>query len=87
MVSKQFDKNFITKDGWEANSPDLNPIWEHLEYHWRDNVQRSNPQDDERAEKATTLCMETLDAPKELAHSMPRRLENAIKNKGGYSGY
>ena len=34
-----------------------------------------------RAEKATTpVILETL---KEFAHSMPRRLENAIKDKGG----
>ena len=29
----------------------------------------------------------TLDTLKELAHSMPRRLENAIKNNGGHAGY
>ena len=29
----------------------------------------------------------TLDTLKELAHSMPTRLENVIENKGGHSGY
>ena len=34
--------------------------WEHLEYHWRDNVQRCSTQNDERDEKVTTFCMEKL---------------------------
>ena len=29
----------------------------------------------------------TLDMLKELAHSLNRRLENVIKNKGGHSGH
>ena len=29
----------------------------------------------------------TLDTPKELAHFMPRRLENVVKNNSGHSGY
>jgi len=43
----------------------------------------------EPAEKAIHFAWKnvTLESLKELAHSMPRRLKNVIKNKGGHSGY
>ena len=53
---------------------------------WRDST---NPQNDQRAEKATALAWKnvTSDPLKKLAHSMPRCLENVIANKRGGFGY
>ena len=53
--------NFIAKDGWQANSPDLNPI-ENIWSIITRQRKKIQPQKDERAEKATTLCTEKCDS-------------------------
>ena len=81
--------NFIAKDGWAVNSPDLKPI----ENIWNiiDETTYKDPATKTMKELKRRLCFAwknvTLDMLKELAHSMPRRLQNVIKNKGGHSGY
>ena len=81
--------NFITKDGWPANSTDLNRI----ENIWSIIDETTNkdpaPKTMKKLKRRLRFAWKnvTLDTLKELAHSMPKRLENVIKNKGGYSGY
>ena len=81
--------NFIAKDGWPANSPDINPIeniWSIIdETMYKDSAPKTMEELKRRLRFAWKNV--TLDALKELAHFRPRRLENAIKNKGGHSGY
>ena len=81
--------NFIGKDGSPANSTDLNPIeniWSIIdETTYKDPAPKTMKKLKRRLRFAWKN--ETLDTLKELAHSMPRRLENVIQNKGGHSGY
>jgi len=56
MVSKEFAKFY--SQGWLASELSWSQShWEHLEYHWRDNVQRSSPQNDERTEKVPDYAL------------------------------
>ena len=65
------------------------PPGDHLANRWRDNVKRANPQNNGRAETATTVRLEnlTLDTLRKLVDSIPHRLENVRKDKGRHSGY
>ena len=54
MVPEGFG-NFIAKDDRPANSHDVNPPRDHLDYLWRDNIQRSSPKNTERAKTVTML--------------------------------
>jgi len=81
--------NFIAKDSWPANSLDLNPIediWSII-----DETTYNDPAPKTMAELKRRLRFpwknSIIDTRKELAHFMPRRSENAIKNKTGDSGY
>ena len=69
---------------WCEHSRDL------LDYCWWDNMQRSSPKNTGRTKTATTLRLtkkENLDTLWELVHSIPRRLKNVRKHKGGYPVY
>lgn len=63
-------------------------ILKHVECRWRENVQRSSPQNTGRAEKATALLLEKCD----LRHAREARTfytllhRNVPKNEGGHSG-
>ena len=79
--------NFIQKDEWPANSPDLNPIenlWSIIdEAAYRDPIPKT------MGGLKSRLPLASL---RELARSMPRRPKNVIhKNRGGggegHSGY
>ena len=81
--------NFIAKDGCKANSPDLNPIeniWSIID---ETTYKYPAPKTMKELKRRLRFAWKnvTLDALKELTHFRPRRLENAIKNKGGHSGY
>ena len=79
----------MAKDGWPANSPDLNPI----KNIWSIIYETTHKDPDPKTMKALKRRLRfawknvTLDTLKELAHSMPRRLDNVIKNKDGHSAY
>ena len=80
---------FIPKDVWPANSPDLNPvenIWSIIDdITYRDPA----PKTLDRLKKRLRFAWKnvTQDTLNELAHSMPCRLKNVRKNKGGHAGY
>ena len=85
MMSKEFAKLY----GWSANSPDLNPIeniWNIID---EATYKYLAPKTMKELKRRLRFAREnvTLDTLKELAHSMPKRLENAIKNNGGHAGY
>ena len=46
---------FIAKDDRSANSRDVKPPRDHVDYLWRDNVQRSSPKNTGRTKTVTTL--------------------------------
>ena len=89
MVSKEF-ANFVLRDERPANSPDVNTLktlWIIVDE--TDNIQRSSPQNTGRAETATTLRLKNVNLHTlwELVHSIPHRLKNVRKHKGGHSVY
>ena len=81
--------NFISKDEWPGNSPDLNCI-ENL---W--SILDSEAYKDQRPTSMTQLRRRLQHAWREipqkhlisLIHSLPNRIKNVLKNKGGLSSY
>ena len=74
---------------WPANSPDLNLVenlWGIMDENtYRDPEPKTMAQLKRRlSEEWTNIPLKTL---QELSHSMPRRLKNVIKNKGGHARY
>ena len=60
MVSEGF-ANFIPKEDRLANSCDVNPLRDHLDYSRQDSIQRSSPQNTGRAKTVTKLHLEECD--------------------------
>ena len=81
--------NFMKKDEWPANSPDLNPIenlWSIIdEAAYRDPIPKTMGGLKSRLRQAWRNI--PLASLRELARSMPQRLKNVIQNNGGHSGY
>lgn len=81
--------NFITKEEWPANSPDLNPI----ENAWAlmaNSVARNKPTNREQLRQAILDAWEEVMTPvymQSLIDSMPRRLEAVRKVHGYYTKY
>ena len=77
--------NFIKKDEWPANSPDLNPIenlWSIIdETAYRDPIPKSMGGLKSRLRQAWRNI--PLASLRELARSMPQLLKNVIQNNGG----
>ena len=64
------------------------PSGDHLDYRWRENIQRTSPQITGRAKAVTTLRLEKCvcqDTLWELVHSIPHHLENIRKHKERHS--
>ena len=81
--------NFIRKDEWPGNSPDLNCIenlWSIL-----DSEAYKDPRPSTMAQLRRRLLYAWKTIPQHhivsLVHSMPKRIKNVIKNKGGPCGY
>ena len=81
--------NFINKDDWLANSPDLMPM-ENLFSILNEKVycDREPQTLDELKNRIIKAWREiTIDCLKSLLHSMPKRLESVIDKNGGHCGY
>ena len=81
--------NFIGKQEWPGNSPDLNCIeklWSILDCEsYKDPRPSTMPQ--LRRQLHYTRRTISLQQIVSSIHSMPKRIKNVIKNKGGPSGY
>ena len=57
------------------------PSGDHLDYRWRENIQRTSPQITGRAKAVTMLRLKSvsLDTLWELVHSIPHHLENPTR--------
>jgi transposase len=87
-VEKWFTDNKITKLTWPANSPDLNCI-ENL-WSWLDSqISKANPQNLDQLKSCVVNHLENV--PKSiienLIDSMPNRINECLKNKGGITRY
>ena len=90
LAKKWFSDNSIKVLEWPAQSPDLNPIehlWEHL---------KCQLQQDESPPKGVHELWERMEKEwneispevcQNLIESMPRRIQAAIKAKGGHTKY
>jgi transposase len=81
--------NFISKEEWPGNSPDLNCIenlWSIL-----DSEAYKDPRPTSMDQLRRRLQRAWREIPQKhlisLIHSMPNRIKNVLKNKGGLSGY
>lgn len=89
-VNKWFQEHpEVTRISWPARSPDLNPIenlWAEITKKWDHNMVRNK----ETLITHSTTIWESLrgkDLCQNLVASIPRRLENVIKNRGSYTKY
>jgi len=86
-VKNFFEKNRIQMLEWPGNSPDLNPI-ENLWNFMKKKVSEKHPSSLDalqRAIKEVWFRDITPDYCCKLMDSMPRRLQEVIKNKGGHT--
>ena len=75
---------------WPGNSPDLNSIenvWNWMKQQLQDSKATSLPQLQQEIKELWTLQMDNIQYLKNLAESMPRRLEEVIQNEGNSTKY
>ena len=80
----------ISLNDWPGNSPDLNPIenvWNWIKQQLQDSKATSLPQLQQEIKELWTLQMDNIQYLKNLAESMPRRLEAVIQNEGNSTKY
>lgn len=87
-MSKWFSKNKINVLDWPSQSPDINPI-EHL---WDELEHRMKPYSPKNKEELWRILKHEWDGigrdvTSKLVDSMPKRLEEVLKNKGGPTRY
>ena len=80
--------NFIEKASWPPNLPDINPVenrWSIMdEVVYKDPTPKTMKDLKRRLQQAGRISR----SPRyDLSHSVPQRLQNVIKNKGGHAGY
>ncbi len=88
LINQFFTKKRIKKLDWPPYSPDLNPIehlWSEIERKIR-TYYIKNKEDLKKAISDAWLHIEP-EKLRKLVQSMPRRLEQVIKNKGGPTSY
>ena len=89
IVNEWHTENGIQKISWPGNSPDLNPIenlWAILKNKLR---KRQNRTKEELIRNIIRIWHHEIsdDIIKNLADSMPNRIERVVKNKGGNTKY
>ena len=81
--------NFIAKEEWPANCPDINLIenlWSNInEEAYKDPIPKTKKELKMRLKEAWKNVSLTI--LQESSHSMPQRLKNVIKNKEGHADY
>jgi len=88
MVQKK-PANFYRETSWPTNLPDINRVenlWSIInEVVYKDPTPKTIKDLKGRPKQAwKNILLSTL---YDLFHSMPQRLQNVIKNKGGHAGY
>ena len=81
---------YISLIDWPGNSPDLNPlenVWNWMKQQLQDSKATSLPQLQQEIKELWTLQMDNIQYLKNLAESMPRRLEAIIQNEGNSTKY
>ena len=88
IVTNWLDKNYKYMKPWPPQSPDLNPI-EHLWKILKEKISRHRPKSITELEQATRLEWENIssDVTENLVNSMPSRVIEVIKAKGGHTKY
>lgn len=88
VVSEWFTKKRINKMDWPAQSPDMNPI-EHLSTIMKRKVRCRSPKNKSELEKALREEWESFDPEisRKLVESMPKRVAEVIKARGGHTHY
>jgi len=90
IVKAFFVESNLTVMKWPANSPDLNPIenlWSYLKTELGLYKESPKTMDDlwERVQEVWTKI--PIDYIQKLYESMPRRMEEVVRNRGGYTKY